>query len=111
MKKNTRTTASSQKKLSEFQQSMEFARTYKINEQPPNKVYDLTKNKSALIEETKDKCFYPQVFLDNARHCDPCPLLEHCACVLKRTSPEYGLSDGLQRAPRKSKSQTKKTIK
>lgn len=37
-------------------------------------------------------CLRPDVYLDNSRICDPCPLSEYCNCSLKKFSKTFGKS-------------------
>jgi hypothetical protein len=56
----------------------------KIDLHSPNQVIDLKKSKQACVEFTRDSCLRPDIYLNNDRTCNECPLNEHCSCRLKK---------------------------
>ncbi len=75
-------------------ESYEAGRQKRIEEAAANAIIYIPKErKSFRLEEadpdiikkyTATSCHYPSVFLDNARWCNNCPLVQHCACSTKR---------------------------
>ena len=49
-----------------------------------NELNNDIKTKSILY----DTCLRPDIFLDNGRHCDGCPLFDNCICHIKKSYVE-----------------------
>lgn len=56
----------------------EFSFTYNPN------VIDLVKNPDVCAEVTYDTCWRPDIFLNNHRTCNNCPIVDNCKCPTRR---------------------------
>lgn len=50
----------------------------------PHTIIDLVENAEACRELTKTECWRPDIYLNNSRTCDRCPIHRNCASKLKR---------------------------
>ena len=72
------------KKNRNLKELKEFAKSYKGGEPKTKDSRNILKTVDGIGNVTQAACIRPDIYLDNGKHCEGCPYLEHCKSNIRR---------------------------